>query len=241
MIFISQHLIKKRRRIQNIYRCFLIVFILFATLFMRFITNAWPVFWIFVFFLLLFELKSKKFGRKNVFGGHLTLDDHFKTTTKLTVDIAKPDFSHGPIYFDFNKEFAYAFLIIIILIVLLPLSGYIKEIVMWGKYKITPFHLLPFFSIVLIAIFAKSYLSQIIKVNHTEIIIHSIFNKTTIRFDNLLCVCLVDLKSYIRRYTTYIEFQEKNRVRRLPIESINNFKKFKPLIEEIVGYEINYL
>jgi hypothetical protein len=228
---------KKRRRIQNFYRLFLVLYFVFGTIAAKTFPESLFVFVPVSAFLLLYEIYSGDFGRRNFFGGRLRLDDDAPESAEQRHPAHPPAVSHGSAQFAYKNQLPPY--LILFAALMLPMAGLIKQLLLWEK-NLTLLNLLPFVALACFALVIKEHLTRCILLDSYGVHVKSMFRKVSIPYSDIKDVRLVDLLSYVRRYSTYVEIRTEKSVCRIPIDEVEDYPALRTGIEIRVGYAVRY-
>jgi hypothetical protein len=236
--YVFSEVIKGRKRFQAFYRIFLCIYILFGGYIGQSIKGVGWLFLPVLIILLIFEMNSGLFGRKNIFGGRLRLDDEPPKQNASVLQHGMEINFTGPIHIAFKRQiFLFIFLF---LCSMLPFLGLIKQLILWQKDSFSLLHILPILWIGIFVVFISRYLLMAIVLDRSAIHISGMFKAQSIPYTSITRIRLIDLMSYWFRYTTYIEILTDRPVFKMPIESVVDFPSLKANLEIRIGNEIRY-
>jgi hypothetical protein len=233
--FVYSEVIKQRKRFQTGYRIFLLCFFAIGYYLLMAASPLGIIICSIYVMLLCFEVGSGLFGRKNLFGGRLGLadetiqDPHVLNPKTLHVFIGKMRFTYkGQI----------SGLIFIFLFFILPFAGMLKNLIAWQAESFSWLYLVLFIYIIAFIFLLLRINKMCIVLEEEDIKIIGLFRSKEIPYKSITRVGWIDLKRYgVRYFDTYLEILQGNKVTRIPILYMKDFRLFKEHIENIMGLE----
>lgn len=237
--FVNREIRASRRKKRILYRCFL-VFLLLVGLYINsamFGDIGTYLLLALSAILVYMEVHSELFGRENYISGYLSLDPK---PSEVCAQIGFADAGIPPGKREFKFESNAAVPIVTALISLLPLSGYIKDIVQLNSNTFTVYHCLPIIAMGICAKVIYEYYGRLLIVTDNAIFLREMFRDRVISIDSVSDIYRCQFASRHRRYYDYLVICTDTQKVHLGAEDIIDYPVLLQVLSARTGKAIGY-